>query len=153
MPKSALIVAILIVLAAVIIRVATGGTHLIYNALGDRGIFPGPLAYTLLYFVRLLLCSVMLSYYLFSYCIYEDRIKIVLPAFVAVILLLLEYRMIFGGISLVLSVVFSALCAVLILVTVMTSRYKNKYISVLMILFVVLQAVHFVQLISLAVCI
>ena len=36
-------------LASLIVRLSTGGTYLIYNALGSRGIFPDNGVYTFLY--------------------------------------------------------------------------------------------------------
>ncbi len=153
MPKCYVIIPLLIIVSAIIIRLATGGTHVIYSALGGRGFFPGPFLYWIFYLLRLTLCSIILTFMLFTPHIYNERLRCVLFSIAVVILLLFEYRLIFGGVSLILAIAFAVFAAVLCFFSVAMARFKNRYISISLIVFIVLQAIHFAELISLLTCI
>jgi len=68
-------------------------------------------------------------------------------------MLLLEYKLIFGGVSLILAIAFSVLCGFFAVVSIVTARIKYRSVSVVMLIFALLQLIHFIQLISLSVCI
>ncbi|MBE6587257.1 MAG: hypothetical protein E7647_02445 [Ruminococcaceae bacterium] len=152
-PKIFLIIPALMLASALIIRLSTGGTHLIYTVLGGRGIFPGPFLYTVLYSVRLILFGIIFAFSVFSFRVYDERLRTVLPCVLSAIMLLLEYKLIFGGVSLILAIAFSVLCGFFAVVSIVTARIKYRSVSVVMLIFALLQLIHFIQLISLSVCI
>ncbi|MBQ4066741.1 MAG: hypothetical protein IJD22_03750 [Clostridia bacterium] len=144
---------VVVLTSSIIIRLLTGPTHIIYNVLGGRGIFPGPFAYTLFYFVRTTLGTWVLTFCIFSSSVYENRLRAISLSGASIIMLLLEYRLIFGGISLILAIAFAALAGSFSVASVVCSRTRSRSISVIMLAFAFLQMIHFLQLISLAVCI
>ncbi len=147
------VIPIAVLLGAVIIRSVTGGSHVVYTALNGRGIFPGPFIYSLLFFVRLTICSIILTFTLQCVSVYRESIKIVLPILTAVVMLLLEYRLIFGGVSILLAI----LCAISVPFLTMLSfgklRVKKRLFSVFTAVLFILQFIHTVQLVSLSFCI
>lgn len=152
-PKYYLFVPILLLLAAFIIRISVGGTHIIYNALGQRSIFPGPVLYSLSFIVRSILSSIVFAYLLFSRCIYEERIRVVFFGLLSSFLILFEYKLIFGGVSLVLAMVFSLLSPLFDFLALSMCRIKKRSVTVVCLVFFVLQLILFIQLISLSVSI
>ncbi|MBR6676317.1 MAG: hypothetical protein IKL24_03195 [Clostridia bacterium] len=152
-PRGYFTVTLLLFAAAVVIRLATGGTHIVYNVLQGRGAFPGPFAYTLLYFCRILLSGIVLTFTLYSHSACKESSRGVVFALLSTMLLLLEYKLIFGGVSIVLAVTFAAVSSVITLLAIIATRVKSKYVSICSFIFVLLQAVSIFQLISLAVCI
>jgi len=152
-PKGYFTISILLIIAAVVIRLSTGGTHIIYNALQGRGLFPGPFVYSIMYYLRLMISGIILTFLMYSCSLYGERLRPLIISVVSTFLLLLEYKLIFGGVSLVLSIAFSVLIPFLTAISVILSREKSKIISLLMLVFAVLQIVACVQTISLAVCI
>ena len=138
-------------LASLIVRLSTGGTYLIYNALGSRGIFPDNGVYTFLYVLRTVLLGLIAAYLL---CFCRERrgyLNTVLPLTIACVIFVLEYRMIFGGVSLILSIVFSLAVPILMLLSIISTYILKRWILILWIIFAVLQTVLFVQLISLSI--
>lgn len=152
-PPVYLTIPTIVLICSLVIRLTTGSTHIVYNVLGGRGIFPGAFTYTLLYTLRLLMCSVVLVHIMCVCRTFKDNVRVCIYASLPVLLMLFEYRLIFGGISLILAMVFSILSPVLSILSVISAYGKNKYISVLVLIFAFLQLIFFVQLISLAVCI
>lgn len=152
-PKCYIIMPMIVVAAALIIRLTTGGTHLIYNALDSRGIFFGPFLYSLFYTVRLILSTVILTYILFSRCVINERGKSVVLSLIGVILLLLEFKLIFGGVSLVLSVLFAVISPLLFVYALRCFVCYSRAVFIMTLVFIVLQGIHFVQVISLSICI
>ena len=137
-------------IASLIVRLSTGGTYLIYSALDSRGIFPDNVCYTFLYTVRTVLLG-LIAAYLLCFC-REQRgyLNTIFPLTIACVMFVLEYRMIFGGVSLILSIVFSLAVPILTLLSIIRTYILKLWIFVLWIIFAVLQAVLFVQLISLS---
>ncbi|MBQ3528689.1 MAG: hypothetical protein IJA52_09080 [Clostridia bacterium] len=137
-------------IASLIVRLSTGGTYLIYSALDSKGIFPDNVSYTILYAVRTVLLG-LIAAYLLCFC-REQRgyLNTILPLTIACVMFVLEYRMIFGGVSLILSIVFSLAVPILTLLSIIRTYIIKLWIFVLWIIFAVLQAVLFVQLISLS---
>ena len=138
---------------SIIIRLSTGGTHIIYNALGGRGIFPSAAWYLIFYSIRLFLCGVILAFVFYYARIYKDCIRPVAPAVIACLFLVCEYKLIFGGVSLVLAIAASLLIPLLLFISLSKSYRKSKSIFIMYIVLTFLQLLFFVQLISLSVCI
>ncbi len=152
-PRMYIIILLLMLLCSLIIRLTSGGTHLVYNALGQRGIFPGQLFYCVFYILRIVLFSIVLYFSLYAQKIYcEGLIPVALTVSTAV-LLLLEYKMIFGGVSLILEMLFTVTCGFFTVLAVIILKIKNRWVSVAALSFALLQLVLFVQIISLSVCI
>ena len=152
-PKYYVFVPNLHLLAELFIRLSVGGTHIIYNALGQRGIFPGPFVYSLMFIIRSILSSIVLAHLLFSRTIYEERTKVVFFGLLSSFLILFEYKLIFGGVSLVLAIVFSLVAPLSGGLAVSLCRIKNKAITLSFFALLILQVILFIQLISLSVCI
>jgi len=148
-----IIVPALLVISALIIRLTTGGTHIVYSVLGERGIFPGPFVYTLFFNLRLSLSGILLAYTLTSRYAYSERLRLYLASLASSILMLFEYKLIFGGISLVLCMAFTVLSVFLCFYSLLGYRYKGKCIWIILISYAVLQFIFFIQLVSLFVCI
>lgn len=141
-----------LIICAVIIRLTTNNTHLIYSALDNRGFFPGPFIYMLGYFIRLCLSSVILGFCTFSRRIYEERVKVVALSLLCAVMMLLEYKLIFGGVSLVLAIFFSIICPLCAVLAFISVRIKDKAVGAIVLSYVILQIIFIIQLISLAVC-
>ena len=139
--------------SALIIRLSTGGSHLIYNALGQRGIFPGPFLYCLFYIIRVLLFSVVLYFSLYVQRIYGEGFLPLLTSVCAAVLLLLEYKMIFGGVSLILEMLFCILSGFLCVLAVILLKIKHRWVSLAALVFALLQLILFIEIISLSICI
>ncbi len=152
-PKGYYTVTILLLMAALVIRFATGGTHMIYNVLQGRGAFPGPFAYSVLYVIRITLSGVVLTFSLYSHSVCDEGKKGVVIALLCVMLILLEYKLVFGGVSLVLAVTFAVVAPILSLLSVIVTKIKNKFVSVSCFALAFLQSITVFQLVSLAVCI
>ena len=152
-PKLYIFILSLMLLSALIIRISTGGTHLIYNALGHRGIFPGPFLYALFYILRIILFTIVLYFSLYAQRTYGEGIIPLLSVICAAVLLLLEYKMIFGGVSLILEMLFCILSASLAVLTVILLKVKHRWVSLAALIFALLQLVLFIEIISLSICI
>lgn len=153
LPRYYIVIPVLVFISSIIIRIMTGGTHIVYNALDGRGIFPGPVVYALFYYLRLLICSILMTCGLVKCKCFEYKLNSCLTAVASVLLLLFEFKLIFGGVSIILTMLFTLVSAILVLISVSVSKIQNKAVSILALIFVILQIVFFVQLISLAICI
>ena len=152
-PRGYIFILSVMLFAALIIRLSTGGTHIVYNALGNRGIFPGPFLYFVCYIMRVVLFSIVLYFSLYVQRIYgEGLIPLILIVCTAV-LLLLEYKMIFGGVSLILEMLFCVLSGFFCILSIILAKVKHPFVSVAALIFSLLQLILFVQIISLSICI
>ena len=146
-------VPLMVLISALFIRLSTGGTHCIYVALGGRGFFPGPFLYSLFYVLRLIMASFLLSHFLFERKCVRVKVNVCIVSVISVVLLLLEYRLIFGRISLLLAMAFTVVSGILLMTAAVMSGTYKRGISIAVILYTVFQLIFFVQLISLAICI
>ncbi len=144
---------IIMFVGALMIRMTTNNSHLIYNALDGRGIFPGPFVYMLGYFLRLFVCAVILAYCTFSRRIYEERVKAVLFSLICSVMMLWEYKLIFGGVSLALALLFCLASPFFAVLSFLSVRIKERSVALAVLIYAVLQMIFFVQLISLIICI
>lgn len=152
-PLAYLFIPLIVLFCSLIIRLATGTTHVIYNVLGNRSLFPGPILYSVSYFFRLILCSI-LSVYMMSLCrAFKESVTVWMLAVLPVLLMLFEYRLIFGGISLILAILFCVFEIFFSILATIRSRYKNRAVFFVLLIYVILQTVFLIQTISLAVCI
>lgn len=142
-----------LLICAFIIRLSENNTHIIYSALDNRGFFPGPFGYTVCYFLRLCLCAILLAYCTFSRRIYEERVKAVALSLLCAVLMLLEYKLIFGGVSLVLALFFTVLSPLLSAAAFLSVKIKEGIVGIAVTAYIILQAVFLAQLISLSLCI
>ncbi len=152
-PKGYLLILISMLLGALIIRLSCGTTHLVYNALGSRGLFPGQFFYCVSYILRTVLLSIVLYFSLYVLRIYAEGAIPVIFAAASAVMMLLEYKMIFGGVSLILEMLFTALGGFFAVLTVILLKIKCKWVSVAALLFALMQLIFFIQLISLSICI
>ncbi len=142
-----------LLMGAFIIRMTTNNTHLIYSALDNRGFFPGPFLYMIGYLVRLCFIGIILAYCTFSRRIYEERVRAVALSLLCAVMMLLEYKLIFGGVSLVLAIFFSIVCPICAVAAFLSVRIKERAVALAVIAYIISQILFFVQLISLAICI
>lgn len=138
---------------AIIIRLTTNNTHLIYSALDNRGFFPGPFIYMIGYYTRLCFCAILLAYCTFSRRIYEERLKVVVLALLCAVLMLIEYKLIFGGVSLILAIFFSIVSPLCSNAAFLSVRIKESAVGIAVLVYSILQIIFLIQLISLAICI
>ena len=148
-----IVIPLILVFASLLVRTSTGGTHLIYSALGDRGLFPSSTIYSFLFTVRIVIFGVISGHVLTINKITCSSFKTIWMLTLSAVLLILEYKMIFGGVSLVLSIVFSIAIPVLVFFSIKSLFTYNSHIAILCFVFFVLQIILFVQLISLSICI
>jgi len=153
LPRGYFLVPFLVFFSSIIIRLSTGGTYYVYNALNGRGLFPGPFAYSFFFFIRLIICSEILAYVLYYVNIYRDKLGKAMYILFANLLLLLEYKLIFGGISLILAVVSSVSVCLFTAMSIIKLRISGKIIKASAFCLLVLQAIFIIQLISLSFCI
>lgn len=153
LPRGYFLVPVLVLFSSIIIRVSTGGTYYVYNALNGRGLFPGPFAYSLFFFLRLLICSEILAYILYCVNTYREKISKAMLILFANLLLLLEYKLIFGGISIILGILSSAGVCLFTFMTLKQFRITSNVIKTFALCLLILEGFFIIQLISLSFCI
>lgn len=142
-----------LLLAALIIRVFSGGTVLIYNAINNTGLFPGPFFYTLGYIIRIILAGVLAALILTAHNLFEIRIKLMILSSVACILLLFEYKLIFISLRALTALILSIICAVIFALVFLRAGRCAKTVFIVCLAALVLQVIFCIQLISLILCI
>ena len=152
-PRWYVVILFLMLFCALIIRLSTGGTHVVYNALGHRGIFPGPFLYCISYVLRIALFSVALGFCMYVCRTYREGAVPLILNLITSALLLLEYKLIFGGVSLILAMLFCILSGFFCVISVILLKVKSRGVSACALAFALLQFIFFIQLISLSVCI
>ena len=151
-PSYYIFTAAIMICGAIVIRITTKNPHLVYSALDNRGIFPSAFSYMIFYFLRLIMSSLITAYYVFSRRIYEERAKTVILTVATAVMMLLEYKLIFGGVSLLLAIFFSLLSPVCAVYSFLILRCKEKITGIITVIYSVLQLIFLFQLVSLAIC-
>lgn len=144
-----IILPICMLLTETVIIVFSGGTTLLYRAADNRGVFPGPFVYYVLYAARIILSGCILGICLSGKRIYEKRARIIIYSAIICFALMTEYKLIFVSIRLMISLTLTVLSALLGLFICRYLGTISRKTGVLTLLLSVMEAVSAVQLLSL----
>ncbi len=152
-PTACVAVPAMLIAAALIIRIFSGGNSgcNMYKFSGGVGLFPGMLLYTVGYLIRLILCGELLASALFS-CRIEKRFVPTLFAALLCFMMLFEYKLIFIMHRFFIAAVMSLLCGGAAFISLLYQKGCAKAISISALIYMVLQAIFFVQTVSLIFC-
>lgn len=150
-PPACIFVPALLLAAAFIIRLICGGGCVMCRFSGDAGLFPGSFLYTVGYAVRLVLCGIILASALFSYKV-EKRIPAALFAAVLCCMMLFEYKLIFTMCRFFAASIMCLMCGAAAFISLLYQRGCAKSVSICTLLYMVMQAFFFVQVVSLLFC-
>lgn len=138
---------------AFVIRLFSGGTVMLYTAVGNKGLFPKSFFYTLGYCLRIFSQGFACAFVLTGKRVYENKIPCVLIHSLLCISLLFEYRLIFISFRLFTALLLCAIRCAGDLFSIYLLRYScEKYLYPVLLACAVFDGVFFVQLLSLILC-
>lgn len=150
-PKAEVIICAALLCAGLAIRIFTKEACPPLGSYAHRGLFPPVFIYALFHAVRLLCAGTLLYCAIFLPCA-ASRVKAVICAAALCVFLMLEYKLIYGMMWLLLAEIICIAAAAAAFMTVMFIKAGRRSLSIAALLLIVLQAVLFVQLISLIIC-
>ncbi|MGM9634738.1 MAG: hypothetical protein ACI3YE_01145 [Candidatus Avispirillum sp.] len=150
-PRACLIVCTALLLGALFIRFFTKQACPPITALAHRGIFPSTLPYCIFHALRLICAGILLSSSIFAACV-ENRAKSIACAALLCLLLLLEYKVIFGMTKILLATVLCLAAAAAAFFCLIFQRLHSKAVTVSTFVFLIMQTMLFIQLVTLMVC-
>ena len=142
-----------LLLAALVIRIFSGGTVIIYNAAESTGLFPGAFFYTVGYALRISLTGMLAGVIITSNRLYEKKIALMIMSSCACVLLLFEYKLIFISLRLFFALLLSLVCTALLVLILLKIDKCRKPMLCLCIAAAVLQLIFCIQLVTLIFCV
>lgn len=139
--------------AALIIRLFSGGTVIIYNAAESTGLFPGAFFYTLGYALRIAISGFLAGFVITNERLYENKTVLMAAAACACVLLLFEYRLIFICIRLFTALLLSFACTALYVLIALKSVKCRRGLFCLSLAAALLQLIFCIQLVTLIFCV
>lgn len=150
-PAACVVVPALLLCAALVIRLCATKMCVVYTFKGGIGLFPGTFIYTLGYALRIVLCGIILASAVFS-CRIESRIRAVLFSAVLCAAMLCEFKLIFFMCRFFLAAVMCLGCAALAFLSLANQRRCARPVAVCAFVYILLQCLLFIQLLSLIFC-
>ena len=144
-----IILPICMLLTEAVIVVFDGGTTLLYRAADNKGFFPGPFVYYILYSVRIIISGVLFGICLSGKRIYEKRARMILYSAIICFALMTEYKLIFVSIRLMAAFTLTAVSALMGLFICKYAGNANRKTCVLSLFLSVMEIISAVQLLSL----
>ena len=150
-PRACLIVCAALLFGALLVRIFTKQACPPITALTHRGIFPSALPYCIFHALRLICAGILLSSSIFAACV-ENRAKSIACAALLCLLLLLEYKIIYGMTKILLAAILCLEAAAAAFFCLIFQHIHSKAVTVSAFVFLILQTLLFIQLVTLMVC-
>ena len=126
--KNILLVLLLGLLLALLVKANTGDTYMFCAYHSPTSIFPGRITYGFLYFLRIIILSLMIGESL-DYCktVNKTALLITLTSY---LFSLLEYKLVFGCESILIAIVFNMISVALLVFSVISCTIRRRLKSI-----------------------